>query len=212
MDDRGHSLADGASPIGVVVPDDRPRRLELPRLRRPARWSLWLGAASVVPLSINGFLPPEKLIFSSGSAQSGWTVNLAAALFVVAGCFACVWLVRLQGLLGRAGRLPSVSPDIGLWIMWGLPILSWILPAVRISRWDKAIHGQRSWTTIVWAVLWVPFSAQLYGSRPPGVTPDPADAWGFVALTVATFTLWCTTVVRLTRGAEVVAHETGVGG
>ncbi|GAA2485759.1 hypothetical protein GCM10009858_24620 [Terrabacter carboxydivorans] len=212
MGDRGlNRTTDAGEPMSVapVVPDDRPRRVEQPRLRRPALWSLGLGAASLVALSVYAFLPPEKLQLSSGSAESGWTVNLAAALFVAAGCVACVWLVRLQWLLGRAGRVPSVSSDLGLWIMWGIPLLSWVLPVMRISRWDKAIHGHRSWTPIAWAVLWVPFSAQLRGSRPPGVTPDPTDAWGFVALNVATFALWAATVLRLTRGAEVVAHQTG---
>jgi len=194
----------------VLVPDDRPRRLELPRLRRPAMWSLALGAASVISLSIAAFLPPDRLLITSGTPHSGWTINLAGVLYVAAGCQACVWLVRLQSLLARAGRLSSASTDAGLWVMWGIPILSWILPAVRISRWDKAIHGRRSWTTLSWAVLWGPFSARLYGTPPPRVAPDPTEAWWFVALVVATFALWSTTVVRLTRGAEVVAHETGV--
>ncbi|GAA2747063.1 hypothetical protein GCM10009868_34990 [Terrabacter aerolatus] len=54
---------------------------------------------------------------------------------------ACVWLVRLQWLLARSGRLTKVVPDAGLWVMWALPFVSWVLPAVRISRLERATFG-----------------------------------------------------------------------
>ena len=40
--------------------------------------------------------------------------------------------------------------------------------------------------------------------------PTGRAAWLLASIAVVTFALWSVTVLRLTRGAEVVAHETGV--
>lgn len=193
------------------VPDDRPVRVEQPRLRRPAAWSLALGAASLVPLSVSAFRADEERMVSPSGSLSGPWVDLGGLVFFVAGCFACMWLVRVQWLLARAQRIHTMTSDVGPWLMWVVPILMWILPGVRISRWDKMIHGRRSWVVIGWAVLWVP-SSFLWRWTPdgPAQAPDPARAWWFVCTAVVTFGLWAATVVRLTRGCEVVAHETGL--
>jgi hypothetical protein len=189
---------------------DRPRRAKQLRLRRPATWSLSIGAASLVPLSANAFLPPARRLVTWGTPHSGGAFEIGGLLYVVAGCIACVWLVRLQWLLARAQRISTMSTDAGLWLMWAIPIVSWIVPAVRISRWDKAIHGRRSVVVLAWAALWVPFSALVHQTSSDETTPDASHAWRFTALAVVTLCLWAATVVRLTRGAEVLAHETGV--
>ncbi|GAA2747061.1 hypothetical protein GCM10009868_34980 [Terrabacter aerolatus] len=41
-------------------------------------------------------------------------------------------------------------------------------------------------------------------------TPTGRAAWLLAATAVVTFALWFVTVLRMTRGAEVVAHESGV--
>lgn len=189
---------------------DQPVRVRQPRLRRPAASSLAVGAASLVPLSWAAFRPESERLLTWGTSTSGTTVDLAGVLFFAAGCFACVWLVRLQWLLVRANRITTQATDFGIWLMWVLPILSWVLPAIRISRWDKAVHGRRSWVVITWALSWIPFSAFTIGaSNSRTAVPDTSDGWLHVAVFVTTFALWVATVVHLTRGAEVVAHETG---
>jgi hypothetical protein len=73
------------------------------------------------------------------------------------------------------------------------------------------MHGRRSWIVITWAVLWVPASfLWRWTPEDPAQPPDPARAWWFVCTAVVAFGFWAATVVRLTRGAEVVAHETGL--
>jgi hypothetical protein len=53
------------------VPDDRPVRAEQPRLRRPAAWSLALGAASLVPMSMSVFrAEDERMVSLSGSLST----------------------------------------------------------------------------------------------------------------------------------------------
>lgn len=132
-------------------------------------------------------------------------------LWFAAGVLACVWLVRLQWLLLRAHRLHTRATDLGLWVMWVLPVVSWILPPVRISRMDKAIHGRRSWTVWVWAVLWAALTTPPLWS-PDDLTAPPQGerALLLAATSVVTYALWAVVVVRLTRGAEVLAHETGL--
>ena len=198
-------------PAARAVPDDRPVRVTQPRLRRPATWSLAFGAASVVPLSLGAFSSESERMVSLTGSSSGPSVDLAGVAFFVAGCLACRWLVRLQWLLARAQRLDTLTTDVGLWIMWVVPILMWILPGVRLSRWDKAIHGHRSWVVPAWALLWVPLSTGHRWAAPdPAVAPEHARSWWFAATAVVTFGLWAATVIRLTRGAEVLAHETGL--
>jgi hypothetical protein len=112
----------------ATVPDDRPVRAVQRRLRQPATWSLGLGIASLPPL-VHG---------AAASPASEAPYKAATVLAVAGGVLACVWLVRLQWLVVRARHLPTLVPDLGMWVMWAVPILSWILPAVRISRLDKA--------------------------------------------------------------------------
>ncbi|MBC9819982.1 hypothetical protein [Terrabacter sp. MAHUQ-38] len=132
-------------------------------------------------------------------------------LWFAAGVLACVWLVRLQWLLLRAHRLHTRATDLGLWVMWVLPVVSWILPPVRISRMDKAIHGRRSWTVWVWAVLWAALTTPPLWSPDDLTAPPQGERVLLLAATsVVTYALWAVVVVRLTRGAEVLAHETGL--
>ena len=207
MEDRG----DASTAAAVVVSDDRPVRVEQRRLRRPALASLVVGAASLVPLSWAAFRPVSDRLVTWGTPTSGTTVDLAGILFLVAGCLACVWLVRLQWLLARANRIASLATDFGIWVMWGIPIVMWTLPGLRISGWDKALHGRRSWAVMAWALSRVPCSACILGSwNDRAAVPSPAEGWLHVAVFVTTYTLWVATVVRCTRGAEVVAQETGL--
>jgi hypothetical protein len=209
VDTRGGDVT-GAAAV-VTVPDDRPVRRRQPRLRRPATWSLGIGAASLVPLSWAAFRPETERLVTWGTPTSGTTVDLAGLLFFVAGCLACVWLVRLQGFLARANRLGTMATDVGLWVMWVLPLVMWVLPGVRISGWDKAVHGRRSWTVTAWALAWIPCSAFILGSSGDRTAvPDPTQSWLHVGVFVTTFVLWAATVLRLTRGAEVVAHVSGL--
>ena len=182
-----------------------------PRLRRPATWSLSLGAASLGPLSWAAFRPESERLVTWGTPTAGTSVDLAGILFFAAGCFACVWMVRLQGLLARSHRIGAIATDFGLWVMWVVPIVMWALPASRISHWDKAVHDRRSWTVIAWAFSWIPCSAFILGSSSDrSAVPDPAQGWLHVAVFVTAFALWAATVLRLTRGAEAVSHETGL--
>lgn len=143
MDTRGGDVT-GAAAV-VTVPDDRPVRHRQARLRRPASWSLGLGAASLAPLS------------------------------------------------------------------WVVPLVMWVLPGVRISGWDKALHRRRSWTVSAWALAWIPCSAFILGSSGDRTAvPDLTQGWLHVGVFVTTFALWAATVLRLTRAAEVVAHQTGL--
>ncbi|NUO92738.1 MAG: hypothetical protein HOQ18_18215 [Dermatophilaceae bacterium] len=209
MDTKGGDVT-GAAAV-VTVPDDRPVRHRQPRLRRPASWSLGLGAASLAPLSWAAFRPETERLVTWGTPTSGGSVDLAGPLFFVAGCLACVWLVRLQGLLARTNRIGTTATDFGLWVMWGLPLVMSILPGIRISGWDKAMHGRRSWTVTAWALSWIPCSTFI--KAPSGDrtdVPDPAQSWVHLGVSLTTFVLWTATVMRLTRGAEVVAHETGL--
>lgn len=209
MDNGGHDVT-GAAGV-VTVPDDRPLRARQRRLRRPAAWSLGLGAASLVPLSWGAFRPESERLVSWGTLTSGASIDVARILFFVSGCLACLWLVRLQWLLARAGRVRSVATDGGIWIMWAIPILQWILPAWRISQWDKAIHGRRSLTVLAWALAWLPCSAFILGSSGDRTAvPDAGEGWLHVGVFVATFALWAASVVHLTRGAEVVSHASGI--
>lgn len=214
MDDvRGPARTAAAEPLGTAVADDRPRRVRLPRLRRPATWSLALGAASLVPLSVDAFRAQrDRMVSLSGSTSgSGLSVDLGVVLFLAAGCLACVWLVRVQSLLARSVLVRTTAYDVGLWLMWAFPVLNWILPGVRISAWDKAIHGRRSWAVVAWAALWAPFStAQVWLAPDASTVPSTWVSWAFVATAAGTFALWAATVVRLTWGCEVVAHRTGV--
>ena len=209
VEDRGRDVT-GAAAV-TTVPDDRPVRARQPRLRRPATWSLLLGAASLVPLSWGAFRSESERLVTWGTPTSGSTFDLAGVLFFVAGCLACVWLVRLQWLLARANRIRTMATSFGVWVMWGLPVVMWILPGIRMSGWDKAVHGRRSWTVTAWALSWIPCSAFIIGpSGDRTAVPEPAARWLHVVVFLTTFVLWAATVRRLTRGAEVVAHETGL--
>ncbi|GAB3888330.1 hypothetical protein [Terrabacter terrigena] len=199
MDDRGGDTT-GAAAV-VAVPDDRPVRARQPRLRRPAAWSLGLGISSLPPLVLGAASAPP----SDGSYR------VSTVLLLAAGVFACVWLVRLQWLVVRARHSPTLVPDLGMWVMWALPVVSWILPPVRISRLDKAIHGRRSWMVWAWGAGWAPLTMPSLWSPDRNVDIPVGDrAWLLAATAVVTFGLWTLTVVRLTRGAEVVAHVSGL--
>lgn len=168
---------------------------------RPAGWALGLGILSL-----------PALVYGAAVGPSADEAYRAAGLLTVAGgVFACVWLVRLQWLVVRARHLTALVPDLGMWVMWGLPVVMWILPPVRISRLDKAIHGRRSWTVWAWAVGWASLTMTGLWS-PDRATDIPVGgrAWLFAATAVATFGLWTVTLVRLTRGAEVAAHVSGL--
>ena len=209
MDDRGRDAT--ALGDGHVVPVDLPVRAEQSKLRRPAAWSLALGAASLVPMSWAAFVSRADRRLVIGDSVSGATLEPAMLLAFAAGVFSCVWLVRLQWLLLRARRLHTQATDLGLWVMWILPIVSWILPAVRISRMDKAIHGTRSWTVWAWAVLWAALTMpRLWSPDDPTTPPQGERGLLFAATSIVTYALWAVVIVRLTRGAEVVAHETGL--
>lgn len=200
-DDRGGSRTPAAGQPFALVPDDRPRRLAQPRLRRPATRSLALSSLSLPSLAVGAL----------GGSTADPAYRLAVVLAVAGGALACVWLVRLQWFLARTRRLSKVSPDLALWLMWALPLLLWILPAVRLSRLDRAIHGRRSWTVFAWAGLWVPLTMPgLWAPQPGPDLPEDVRAWLLVATAGAAFGLWTTVVLRLTRGAEVVAHESGL--
>lgn len=194
--DRGRDVTGAA----VVVADDRPVRARQRRLRTPATWALGLGILALPALVLGAFGGP--------SAEDAY--RAAGLLTVGGGVFACVWLVRLQWLVVRARHLATVVPDLGMWVMWALPVVSWILPPLRISRLDKAIHGRRSWTVWAWAAGWAPLTTTALWS-PSRATEIPVGdrAWLFAATAVVTFGLWTVTLVRLTRGAEVVAHVSG---
>jgi len=183
----------------ATVPDDRPVRVEQRRLRRPAGWAIVVGALSLPALVVGALgLSPDA------------AYKAATVLGVAGGVFACVWLVRLQRFLTRAGRLRRPAPALGLWLMWALPLLSWVLPAVRISRLDEAAHGRRSWHVVAWAA-WVPLTMPGLWAPMPGPDIPSGVRAGLLAATAAvTFALWASVVLRLTRGAEVVAHETGL--
>lgn len=207
MDDRGLAGTPGtetavaAEAAVAVVHDDRPRRLEQLRLRRPALWSLAISFLSL----------PALLIGALGGPTADWAYRMASGLAVGGGIFACVWLVRLQWLLARSGRLTKLVPEAGMWVMWALPFVSWVLPAVRISRLEKATFGSRSWVVHVWAALFFTLTMpRLWALDSDVDIPAGRAAWLLAAIAVVTFALWSVTVLRLTRGAEVVAHETGV--
>jgi hypothetical protein len=201
VDDRGLAGTPGADTAVAVVHDDRPRRLEQPRLRRPALWSLAISALSL----------PALLIGALGGPTADWAYRVASALAVAGGILACVWLVRLQWLLARSGRLTKLVPDSGMWVMWALPFVSWVLPAVRISRLEKAAFGSRSWVVLAWAALFFTLTTpRLWALDSDVDIPTGRAAWLLAAIAVVTFALWSVTVLRLTRGAEVVSHETGV--
>jgi len=207
VDDRGLAGTPGtetavaAEAAVAVVHDDRPRRLEQLRLRRPAFWSLAISFLSL----------PALLIGALGGPTADWAYRLASGLGAGGGIFACVWLVRLQWLLARSGRLTKLVPDAGMWVMWALPFVSWVLPAVRISRLEKATFGSRSWVVHVWAALFFTLTMpRLWALDSDVDIPAGRAAWLLAAIAVVTFALWSVTVLRLTRGAEVVAHETGV--
>jgi hypothetical protein len=194
--DRGRDFTGSA----VVVPDDRPVRVQQPRLRRPAAVALGLGILSLPPLVYGAVVGPA----ADGAYRAAVMLTLAG------GVFACVWLVRLQWLVVRARHPTTLVPDLGMWVMWALPVVSWILPPVRTSRLDKAIHGRRSWTVWAWAVGWAPLTMPgLWSPSRDTDVPVGGRAWLFAATAVVTFGLWTVTVLRLTRGAEVVAHVSG---
>lgn len=172
-----------------------------PQLRRPATRSLAISSLSLPSLAVGAL----------GGSTADLAYRLAAVLAVAGGALACVWLVRLQWFLARTRRLSKVAPDLGMWVMWALPIVSWILPPVRLSRFDRALHGRRSWTVFAWAGLWAPLTMPgLWVSQPGPDLPEGARAWVLVATAGAAFGLWTTVVLRLTRGAEAVAHESGL--
>jgi len=131
----------------ATVPDDRPVRVEQRRLRRPAGWAIVVGALS----------PPALVVGALGLSPDA-ACRAATVLGFAGGVFACVWLVRLQRFLARTGLLRKPAPEFGLWVMWALPFLCWVLPAVRISRLDVAAHGRRSWVVFAWAGLWIPLT------------------------------------------------------
>ena len=200
-DDRGGTGTPGALQALAVVPDDRPRRLVQPRLRRPATRSLAISSLSL----------PSLVVGALGGSTSDPAYRLAAVLAVAGGALACVWLVRLQWYLARTRRLSKVAPDLGMWVMWALPVVGWVLPAVRLSRLDRATHGRRSWTVFAWAALWVPVTMPgLWAPQAGRELPEGVRAWLLVVTAGAAFGLWTAVVLRLTRGAEVVAHESGL--
>lgn len=184
----------------ATVPDDRPVRVEQLRLRRPVARSLAVGALSLPFLAVGAAGLSPDLAYRA-----------AVAAGVTGGAFACVFLVRLQNLLVRAGRLRRVAPDLGVWVMWVLPLLVWVLPAARISRWDKAAHDRRSWTVFAWAALWAPLTMpRLWAPMPGTGLPAGIRAWALAVTAVVAFGLWAAVILRLARGAEAVAHESGV--
>ena len=208
MDDRGSQPAEQVTP--AAVPDDRPVRARQRRLRRPATWALALGISSLPTLvyaaAVSG---PAGQAVQGESSTAAYQVAFLLAL--AGGVFACVWLVRLQWLVVRARHLPTLVPDLGMWVMWALPIVSWILPPVRISRLDKAIHGRRSWGVWAWGVLWALLTMPgLWSPERDLDIPVGGRAWLFAGTAVVTFALWTAVVVRLTRGAEVIAHVSGI--
>lgn len=171
--------------------------MDEPWLRRPAAWSLAVGALSL----------PALVVGAAGLSPNS-AYRAAVAAVVSGGAIACVLLVRVQQLLVRVGRLRRRTPDLGVWVMWALPVVSLVLPATRISRWDKALHGRRSWTVLAWAVSWVPLTLPRIWAPMPGTgVPEGARAWALAATATVAYALWALVVVRLTRGAEVVAHD-----
>lgn len=209
MGDRGPEAREALT--DRAVPDDRPVRVVQPRLSRPATWSLALGISSLPPLVYAAAMSRPAGPAAPGDSGSSGAYQLAALLTLAGGVFACVWLVRLQWLVVRARHLATLVPDLGMWVMWALPIVSWILPPVRISRLDKAIHGRRSWVVWAWGALWGPLTMPGLWSPEPDINiPVGGRAWLFAGTAVVTFGLWAHTVVRLTRGAEVVAHVSGL--
>ncbi|NUO92742.1 MAG: hypothetical protein HOQ18_18235, partial [Dermatophilaceae bacterium] len=96
-------------------------------------------------------------------------------------------------------------------LSWAVPLVMWVLPGLRISGWDKALHGRRWWTVSAWALTWIPCSAFILGSSGDRTAvPGLTQGWLHVGVFVTTFALWAATVLRLTRAAEVVAHQTGL--
>ncbi|GAB3051676.1 hypothetical protein GCM10027053_09060 [Intrasporangium mesophilum] len=203
---------------------DRP----VPDPRGPARWALFFGGLSLVPMGVRAGNAAALDAERAAAADSGsvlalpandieqWWANACVATFVVAGVFACIWLVRLQYALVRRGALTRVVPDLGFWVMWVLPIVTWILPVVRINRLDRALRPRTSWrdqpfALWAWAAVWVLMAdTRLWSPRGLGEMGAPLlravldvdVAWWRLGVAVAAYVLWYAVVVRITDAAD----------
>lgn len=165
----------------------------------PARATLALGALSLLPL----------IAATTGLSTEAatWARNCQGVLVLAAGVAACSWLVRVQrALAAKNAPLRYEYPDSGLWFMWVLPVVSSVIPAVRLAQFDGAARALvraegdpnpwtgRLWQVAPWAVGWLFTPAWQ-------VIPGQEPAW-LAPVTIATFALWTYIVVRLTRNTE----------
>lgn len=218
------------TPPGGYI-DDRPYAASPRDVRTPAGWALGLGALVVPSVAVRaGNAAGLQQALSGGGqglaaakATEVYAANVGAALFVLAGIAACIWLVRLQRVAVRRGSLDHHVAESALWVMWGLPFVNLVLPAVRIARLDRALLGAvgRRWIIWAWAVAWVPFAA-LVPRASDGVAvtgavahvpflPEPGEpvlAWLRLAEALVSFAVWLAVVVRLTRAAERAEAQT----
>jgi hypothetical protein len=169
----------------------------------PARVTLALGALSLLPII--------AATTSLSTDAASWARNCYGALVVAAGVVACIWLVRVQRALAASNApLRYDYPDSGLWFMWVLPVVSSVIPAVRLAQFDGAAraavraedgpnpwHG-RLWQVAPWAVGWFFMMSRNWSEEALG---RPQSVW-LTGLTIATFALWAYIVVRLTRNTE----------
>ncbi|WP_207555876.1 hypothetical protein [Intrasporangium flavum] len=233
MDVTGDAVARPLVGDGYV--DDLPFARQPRALLRPAAVALTVGAVSLLPVAVRAG--------NAAGLQAAWdaappahdpgpspvlTVEqvaawLGPATFLLAGVFACIWLVRVQRIVVRADLVDVFHPDSALWIMWAVPLANLVLPARRLARFDRVLHGTRhaSWAVLAWTVCWVPnASPALWQARltrddvsplvpfvdwQPGIV---ASAWWRLGVGVVGFALWAAVVVRLTRAARSVDADT----
>lgn len=167
------------------------------RLLWPARLSLAFGAAAATAIVLRGPKPP-------GDNPEAGIVTL---LLVSAGVPACIWLVRVQkALIESRAPLKYDYPPSGLWVMWAVPILSAVLPAARLARFDAAARrlarpdgppdrlAHRLWQVVPWSIA---LQAMYWLSR--GAHVGPVAVWLLAVATVVAYALWVYIVERLTR-------------
>lgn len=232
MDVTGDAAAAPRADDGYV--DDLPFARQGRELVRPAAAALAAGAVSLLPVAVRagnayglqaawdgarGLSPAPGPVLTLEQVAA----SVAAAAFLLAGVFSCIWLVRVQRVAVRAELVDRHNPDSALWVMWALPFANLVLPAVRLARFDRVLHKTRhaSWVVHAWAVCWVPtcsgalWQARLsrddvsplvpFVERQPGIV---ASAWWRLGAAVVGFALWAVIVVRLTRAARRVDAAT----